>query len=59
VLLAGIVCSVIALLVFARDTLESNPKAFWTMILLPFLALGIDLVLHKRRPPTQTPTLAS
>ena len=59
VLLAGIVCSVIALLVFARDTLESDPKAFWTMILLPFLALGIDLVLHRRRPPTQTPTLAS
>jgi amino acid transporter len=59
VLLAGILCSVIALLVFARDTLESDPKAFWTMVLLPFLAFGIDVVLHRRRPPTRSPTVAA
>jgi amino acid transporter len=59
VLLAGIVCSVIALVVFARDTFESDPKAFWTMILLPFLALGIDLVWHRRPPPAHTPSLES
>jgi amino acid transporter len=59
VLLAGIACSVIALVVFARDTLESDPKAFWTMILLPFLAFGIDLALHRRRPPTRSPTVAA
>ena len=59
VLLAGIVCSVIALVVFARDTFESDPKAFWTMILLPFLALGIDLVWHRRPPPARAPSLES
>jgi hypothetical protein len=59
VLLAGILCSVIALLVFARDTLESDPKAFWTMVLLPFLAFGIDVVLHRRKPPTRSPTVAA
>lgn len=59
VLLAGIGCSIIALVVFARDTFESDPKAFWTMILLLCLALGSDAVWHRRRPTTHSPILAT
>lgn len=49
VLAAGIACSVVALVVFAVDTFDSDPKAFWTMILLPFVALGLDMAWKRHR----------
>jgi amino acid transporter len=59
VLLAGIVCSIIALVVFAVDTFDHDPKAFWTMILLPFLALGLDALWRRgRKPAVQSPAPA-
>jgi amino acid transporter len=42
VLLAGVLFSVVVLVVFAVDTYSNDKKAFWTMILLPVLALALD-----------------
>jgi uncharacterized membrane protein YozB (DUF420 family) len=42
VLLAGVIFSVVVLVVFAVDTYSNDKKAFWTMILLPVLALALD-----------------
>ena len=42
ILLAGVLFSIVVLVVFAVDTYSNDPKAFWTMILLPVLALVLD-----------------
>jgi amino acid transporter len=42
VLLAGVLFSVVVLVVFAVDTYSNDKKAFWTMVLLPVLALALD-----------------
>jgi amino acid transporter len=45
--LAGVLASTVVLIVFAVDTYTSDPKAFWTMVLLPILAVAAD-ALWKR-----------
>ena len=47
--LVHVVMWVVVLVVFAVDTYSSDPKAFWTMILLPVLALGLDASWKSRR----------
>ena len=49
ILLAGVIFSVVVLVVFAVDTYSSDQKAFWTMILLPVLALALDVGWKNRR----------
>ncbi len=49
ILLAGVLFSVLVLVVFAIDTYNNDLKAFWTMILLPVLALGLDVSLKRQR----------
>ncbi|WP_329483919.1 APC family permease [Kribbella sp. NBC_01484] len=48
ILLAGVIFSIVVLVVFAVDTYGNDPKAFWTMILLPVLALVLDAVWKHR-----------
>jgi amino acid transporter len=49
VLLAGVLFSVVVLVVFAVDTYSNDLKAFWTMVLLPVLALALDVAWKRRR----------
>jgi hypothetical protein len=57
---AGILASTVVLVVFAIDTFDSDPKAFWTMIVLPFLAVGLDIGWKRhRQPPARSGTLAA
>ena len=49
ILLAGVLFSVVVLIVFAVDTYSNDRKAFWTMIILPVLALGLDAAWKRRR----------
>jgi amino acid transporter len=49
VLLAGVIFSVVVLVVFAVDTYSNDLKAFWTMVLLPVLALALDVAWKRRR----------
>ena len=55
ILLAGVIFSIVVLVVFAVDTYSSDQKAFWTMVLLPVLALGLDASWKNRHRGT-TPT---
>jgi uncharacterized membrane protein YqjE len=48
-LLAGVIFSVVVLVVFAVDTYSNDLKAFWTMVLLPVLALALDVAWKRRR----------
>lgn len=48
VLLAGVLFSVLVLLVFAVDTYRNDQPAFWTMVILPCLALGLDTAWKRR-----------
>jgi amino acid transporter len=48
ILLAGVLFSMVVLVVFAVDTYSNDRKAFWTMIILPVLALGFDTVWKRR-----------
>jgi len=48
ILLAGVIFSIVVLVVFAVDTYSSDPGAFWTMILLPVLALLLDASWKNR-----------
>ncbi len=54
IVLAGVLFSVVVLVVFAVDTYAADPEAFWTMVILPFLALGLDTA-WKRRSGSQAP----
>jgi amino acid transporter len=47
----GIAASVVVLVVFAADTFNNDPKAFWTMIILPFVAVGLDAAWKRARTP--------
>jgi amino acid transporter len=59
-LLTGVLASTVALIVFTVDTYTSDPKAFWTMIALPFLALGLDLAWkRKQEQPAPSPPSAA
>ena len=49
VLLAGVLFSVVVLVVFAVDTYTGDPEAFWAMVILPFLALGLDAAWKRRQ----------
>jgi hypothetical protein len=49
ILLAGVLFSVVVLVAFAVDTYSNDKKAFWTMILLPVLALALDAGWKNRR----------
>jgi amino acid transporter len=56
ILVTAIASSVVVLLVFAVDTYQDDPKAFWTMIALPFLATGLDAAWKRsRKQPAGTP----
>jgi amino acid transporter len=60
IVVAGILASTVVLVVFAIDTFDSDPKAFWTMIVLPFLAVGLDIGWKRhRQPPARSDTLAA
>jgi amino acid transporter len=48
IVLAGVLFSVVVLVVFAVDTYTADPEAFWTMVVLPFLALGLDTAWKHR-----------
>lgn len=48
ILLAGVIFSVLVLLFFAVDTYNNDRAAFWTMIILPCLAFGLDTVWKRR-----------
>lgn len=48
VLLAGVLFSVLVLLFFAVDTYRNDQPAFWTMVILPCLALGLDTAWKRR-----------
>jgi len=48
--------SVVVLVVFAVDTYSNDKKAFWTMILLPVLALALDAGWKNRRKDAAAPT---
>src|SRR6185436_18119083 len=49
ILLAGVLFSIVVLVVFAVDTYSNDRKAFWTMVLLPVLALVLDVSWKNRR----------
>ena len=49
ILLAGVLFSVVVLAFFAVDTYSNDRKAFWTMIILPVLALGFDIAWKRHR----------
>ena len=49
IVLSGVLFSVVVLIVFAVDTYSNDRKAFWTMIILPVLALGLDAAWKRRR----------
>ena len=49
IVLAGVLFSVVVLIVFAVDTYSNDREAFWTMIILPVLALGLDAAWKRRR----------
>jgi amino acid transporter len=53
ILLAGVLFSIVVLVVFAVDTYSNDRKAFWTMVLLPVLALGLDVSWKKQRDGTR------
>jgi amino acid transporter len=56
---AGILASTIVLIVFAVDTFDNDPKAFWTMVVLPFAAFGLDVIWKRlRRPPARPDVVA-
>jgi len=48
ILLAGVLFSVLVLVFFAVDTYSNDRPAFWTMVILPILALGIDTAWKRR-----------
>ena len=48
IVLAGVLFSIVVLVVFAVDTYTADPEAFWTMVILPFLALGLDTAWKRR-----------
>ena len=49
ILLAGVLFSVVVLAFFAVDTYNNDRPAFWTMVILPVLALGLDTAWKGRR----------
>ena len=49
ILLAGVLFSVVVLVFFAVDTYSNDREAFWTMVILPVLALGLDTAWKRRR----------
>jgi amino acid transporter len=49
ILLAGVLFSVVVLAFFAVDTYSNDRPAFWTMVILPVLALGLDTAWKRRR----------
>ena len=49
ILLAGVLFSVVVLVFFAVDTYSNDREAFWTMVILPILALGLDTAWKRRR----------
>ena len=49
IVLAGVLFSVVVLTVFAVDTYSNDRQAFWAMIILPVLALGLDAAWKRRR----------
>jgi hypothetical protein len=56
ILVAAIASSAVVLFVFAVDTYQDDPKAFWTMLALPFLATGLDAAWKRsREQPAGTP----
>ena len=48
ILLAGVLFSVVVLVFFAVDTYSNDRQAFWTMVILPVLALGLDTAWKRR-----------
>jgi hypothetical protein len=60
VLVAGILASAVVLVVFTIDTYTNDPEAFWTMIFLPFVAIGLDAAWRRTRtPPTEAQSALS
>ena len=49
ILLAGVLFSVVVLAFFAVDTYGNDRQAFWTMIILPVLALVLDVTWKRHR----------
>ena len=49
ILLAGVLFSVVVLAFFAVDTYSNDRKAFWTMIILPVLALVLDIAWKRHK----------
>jgi amino acid transporter len=49
ILLAGVLFSVLVLVFFAVDIYRNDRPAFWTMVVLPVLALALDTAWKRRR----------